>query len=84
MKKLYLPLMFDERTHVANGGVTTIFAEEAFKAFSDMDAAREEAQKLSLKNPRGKVVILESVIVIEARKIEFAEKQYNANGELIV
>jgi hypothetical protein len=83
VKKLYLPLLFDEQTHVASGGKTTIFCTEAFYAFSDMEKAREEAKRLSLKNPQGKVVILESIVVIEARRVEFAEKMYNEHGELI-
>lgn len=84
MRKLFLPLMLDEHTYLENrNGFWVLPGSESWPAFSDMEKARAHAKDLSLKNPKGTVVVFEAMAVISPRKVEFAEKTYNTNGELI-
>lgn len=84
MKKLYLPLTFEEGNYIEKNGVFSIFCGDALKGFVDLDKAKDEARKLSLKNPSAKIVICESVVVIEPHRLEFTEKKFNERGELII
>lgn len=82
MKKLFLPLVFDEGV-VAKQDRYMMWPEE-LTAYVDLEAAKETARKMAVGNPKAKIVILSSELVIEPRRIEFSEKHFNSNGELIV
>lgn len=57
---------------------------DPWKAFEDLDDAREHAKKLSLSDPKSKVVIMTSYCVVEPRRVDFSEKLFNDQGELLV
>lgn len=84
MKKLFLPYLFDEDSAVFKDFGAILFGveDQNLNAFFDFESAKEAARKLSLKNPKGKVVIFEANMVIEPRKVEFAEKVFTSSGEL--
>jgi hypothetical protein len=85
MRKLYLPLLFNKETTVAKDEHTLFLpGDGSWKGYYTLEDAREAAKKMAMSDPKGKVVILESAVVVEPRRIEFAEKTYNAAGELIV
>lgn len=82
MKKLFLPCLFSNKTLYLHGKGAKLFIPE-MEAFYTLDEAVEFAQKLSLTDPNSKVVIFEATTVIEPRKVEFAKKKFNDNGELL-
>lgn len=82
MKKLFLPLVFDEG--VVAKADRYIFWPDECVAYMDLESAKEAGRKMVVGNPKAKVVILVSEMVIEPRRIEFSEKHFNSNGELIV
>ncbi len=76
--------MLDETNHAKFGDQIQIFPGiTEFKGHFTVEIAEEAAKDLSLKFPKAKVIILESVFTIEPRKIEFVRKNYNSNGELV-
>lgn len=83
MKRLYLPVVFDKDTVVEVSGGAKIVFEDAAMAYHDPEAAKEAGRKLALRSSKTKVVLFEACMVIEPRKVEFAEKEYNKSGELI-
>ena len=82
MKKLYLPCLFSKSTVVELGASTKILIPEMDGFFSKEEAIMA-AQKLALTDPKAKVVIFEATMVIEPRRIEFAEKTFTSDGELL-
>ena len=85
MKKLYVPYLFDKENFVQQNGIYTLFPpSEGIKGYPDMEQALEAGRQLALRSPKSKVVIFESVMVVEPRKIEFSEKVYNDAGELVI
>lgn len=83
MKKLFFPVLFDKDTSVTGGeGVKLVFPDMTM-AYFDPERAKEEAQRLALRSSKGFVIIFEARTVVEPRKVEFAEKTYNASGELV-
>lgn len=85
MKKLFVPLMFADDTHIRRDGVEQYIPGcDPLTMYGTLDEAKEAAKHLSLAHPKGKVVIFEAVMVVEPRKVEFSEKVYNSSGELIV
>jgi hypothetical protein len=77
--------MFDEHTHAVDnrGRVRIIPGVEALETHATIEEAIEAAKHMSLKNPKGKVLIFEGIRIIEPRKVEFAEKSFNSAGELL-
>jgi hypothetical protein len=86
MKKLFVPFLCNKETFVdgRNGPKLLPPCERALEAFSTEEAAIEAGQQMSLMDPKGKVVVFESTIVIEPKKVEFVQKRYNGKGELLV
>ena len=86
MKQLWLPLLVDADNFVAQqgGGLFVPIATAEYKAFHDREKAMAFSKDLAVRHPQAKVMIFKAVGIIEPRKIEFAEKQYNDSGELIV
>lgn len=85
MKKLYLPYLFDADTAVEKAFGAILFAEgQNLTAFYNLEEAKEAGRKLALSSPKGKVLILETTMIIEPRRVEFAEKVYNSSGELVI
>ena len=85
MKKLWLPLLYNSETFVSNQtGGSFMPGSEVYKAFTDKGKAREFAKTLAMGNVNGKVILFEAVMVVEPRRVEFAEKSYNEGGELVV
>ena len=85
MKKLWLPLLCNNETYVGNNaGGSFMPGAEVYKAFTDKGKARDHAKDLAMQNVGGKVILFEAVMVVEPRRVEFAEKAYNEGGELVV
>lgn len=86
MQKLFLPILCSPEGVVAGDMGANIYAPEDgyFAGFYNMEAAKDFAKILAARSPGSKVVILESTLLIEPRRIEFSEKTYNANGEVVV
>jgi hypothetical protein len=85
MKKLYLPLIFSKNSHKADANGCRIFpGSDAFYGYFSEEKALEKAKEMSMGEPSGKVIVFEATVVVEPRKIEFAEKKYNSNGELLI
>lgn len=85
MKKLWLPLLCNEETFLSNNvGGNFMPGSEVYKAFTDKGKARDFAKDLAMRNVGGKVILFEAIMVVEPRRVEFAEKAYNEGGELVV
>lgn len=87
MRKLFVPVLLNKDTFVdGRDGVAKILHDpnRVIKAFYTKDEAITEGHQLALSDPKGKVVILEASTVIEPKKVEFTQKEYNARGELLV
>lgn len=87
MKKLFVPVLLNKETFVeGRDEVAKILHDpnRSIKAFYSKDAAIVEAHQLALSDPKGKVVIFESMTVIEPKKVEFTQKEFNNKGELLV
>lgn len=85
MKKLFLPLLVNKGTvQETKEGPMLCHDMDPYKMYYDEAEAREAAKELVLRDPKAKVVVFEAKFVIEPRKIEFAEKTYTPEGELIV
>lgn len=85
MRKLWLPLLCDRDSFLAdNAGGSFFGGVEPYKAFYDKEKARVFAKELATSHPNSKVVLFEAHGMVEPRRIEFAEKFYNGEGELVV
>lgn len=85
MKKLYVPLLSSPDTIVSkNDGTMQLFFPDGLKAYPTYEQALGGAQDLAIQNPKAKVYIAETISVVEARKVEFAEKKFNSAGELMI
>lgn len=84
MQKLFVPFLCDDSSLLKQPGSPnmSLFVEDGLIGYVSMDAAVEAAKLLSLKNPKGKVVILASARVVEPRRIDFVEKVFTDSGEL--
>ena len=88
MRKIFVPFLCNKNTFLEVRGGTGVKllpnAMDILEGFFSKEEAIEAAQKLSLSDPKGKVIILESLMVVEPYKVEFIQKVYNNKGELIV
>lgn len=85
MKKLYVPLLLEEGNTIQTGPKgCRMFFRDALNGFNTKEEAIEEGQKMVLTSPKSKVVIMESSSTVEARRIEFVNKEFNSSGELVV
>lgn len=84
MKKLYVPLLVSEDSCVSKEDGLIFFSSDGFRTFYSAEDAKEFARRLVITNPKSKAIVAVSELVIEPRRMEFSEKKYNENGELIV
>ena len=85
MKKLYLPILFDDGVAGAekNWG-QMLMLDGVFNAYHTREQAEEQAKVLALTKPNCKCIIFESTSVVEPRSVEFSVKRYSEKGELMV
>lgn len=82
MKKVYLPVLFGKECLATTPNGVKLFTNE-MDGFYSLDDAEAKARQLALTDPKAKVVIFVSELVVEPRKIEFATKKFNDSGELV-
>lgn len=82
MKRIFLPCLFSKDCTALQQNGVSIFIPE-MQGYYKLEDAEEKARQLALTDPKAKVVIFESTMVIEPRKIEFATKRFNESGELL-
>lgn len=85
MKQVFLALPFDSENSIVKGwGHVYLPGLDNIHCYFDKAQLVEKAKEMGLKSPKSKIVIFQAIAVVEPRSIEFAEKQYNDRGELVI